>query len=301
VQRFSAEVPQIWQWDDHEVTNNWSDIKVLDARYTSSAFARCRQCDARVPRLLPDAVAFAGRGRSASIGTFLTAATSTCFVPRHAQLTAVPTASTGRRSRAPDTAFLRGRSAQLAQGQAAGVARDVEGDRADMPIGLLVPDGNDAQGRAQFEAIANGDGAVLGRELEIADLLRFIKREGVVNTVWITADVHYCAAHFYDPGKAQFRDFAPFWEFVAGPLHAGSFRAERARQYLRTAARIPEIPGNRERAAECRVPVLRAGRYRPSQQGDGRGAQGHQRPRGVLEAARCPAPARPRSLEWDDE
>jgi phosphodiesterase/alkaline phosphatase D-like protein len=34
VQRFSAEVPQIWQWDDHEVTNNWSDGKVLDARYT---------------------------------------------------------------------------------------------------------------------------------------------------------------------------------------------------------------------------------------------------------------------------
>src|SRR4030095_7209266 len=69
---------------------------------------------------------------------------------------------------------------------------------ADMPIGLLVPDGMDAQGRAQFEAIANGDGAVLGRELEIAELLRFIKREHVVNTVWLTADVHYCAAHYYD-------------------------------------------------------------------------------------------------------
>ena len=34
VQRFAAEVPQIWQWDDHEVTNNWSDAKELDARYT---------------------------------------------------------------------------------------------------------------------------------------------------------------------------------------------------------------------------------------------------------------------------
>jgi alkaline phosphatase D len=94
---------------------------------------------------------------------------------------------------------------------------------ADMPIGLLVPDGTDAQGRAQFEAIANGDGPVLGREFEIADLLRFIKRESIVNTVWFTADVHYCAAHYYDPSKAQFQDFEPFWEFVAGPLHAGSF------------------------------------------------------------------------------
>jgi alkaline phosphatase D len=36
VQRFSAEVPQIWQWDDHEVVNNWSDSKDLsaDTRYT---------------------------------------------------------------------------------------------------------------------------------------------------------------------------------------------------------------------------------------------------------------------------
>ena len=36
VRRFNAEVPQIWQWDDHEVVNNWSDSKDLsgDPRYT---------------------------------------------------------------------------------------------------------------------------------------------------------------------------------------------------------------------------------------------------------------------------
>jgi alkaline phosphatase D len=45
----------------------------------------------------------------------------------------------------------------------------------------------------------------------------------VRNVVWLTADVHYCAAHYYDPGKASFRDFDPFWEFVAGPLNAGTF------------------------------------------------------------------------------
>ena len=42
---------------------------------------------------------------------------------------------------------------------------------ADMPIGLLVPDGRDSQGRTRFEAIANGDGPPLGRELETARLL----------------------------------------------------------------------------------------------------------------------------------
>jgi alkaline phosphatase D len=37
VRRFNAEVPQIWQWDDHEVVNNWSDSKDLtgDVRYTA--------------------------------------------------------------------------------------------------------------------------------------------------------------------------------------------------------------------------------------------------------------------------
>ena len=95
---------------------------------------------------------------------------------------------------------------------------------ADMPLGLQVPDGRDAQGHARWEAVANGDdGAPLGRELEMATLLREIKRAGIANVVWLTADVHYTAAHFYDPSKARFSDFAPFWEFVSGPLNAGAF------------------------------------------------------------------------------
>ena len=73
-------------------------------------------------------------------------------------------------------------------------------------------------------AIANAEnGATKGREFEIADLLRFIKNAGIDNTVWLTADVHYTAAHYYDPSKAQFQDFEPFWEFVSGPIHAGTF------------------------------------------------------------------------------
>ena len=41
--------------------------------------------------------------------------------------------------------------------------------------------------------------------------------------MWLTADVHYTAAHYYDPDKAAFQDFEPFWEFVSGPIHAGTF------------------------------------------------------------------------------
>ena len=93
-----------------------------------------------------------------------------------------------------------------------------------MPIGLNVGDGVTSTGQARWEAIANGEpGAAKGRELEIAELLRFLKRNRVRNVVWLTADVHYCAAHYYDPAKAAFRDFDPFWEFVSGPLNAGTF------------------------------------------------------------------------------
>lgn len=41
--------------------------------------------------------------------------------------------------------------------------------------------------------------------------------------VWVTADVHYAAAHLYDPKAAGFPDFDPFWEFVAGPMSATTY------------------------------------------------------------------------------
>jgi alkaline phosphatase D len=94
---------------------------------------------------------------------------------------------------------------------------------SDMPLGLQVGDGTDALGRPRWENAANGDGPVLGREFEIADILTYIKRQGIENVVWLTADVHYCAAHYYDPQNAQYKEFDPFWEFVSGPLNAGSF------------------------------------------------------------------------------
>src|SRR5207253_2280748 len=50
---------------------------------------------------------------------------------------------------------------------------------ADMPIGLVSED-----------AIALGDGPPERREHEIADLLSFMKRAGIRNTVWLTADMH---------------------------------------------------------------------------------------------------------------
>src|SRR5450830_68719 len=95
---------------------------------------------------------------------------------------------------------------------------------SDMPISIVVPDLNPEVPQGTFEAWANADnGKPSGRELEVAELLRFIKRHNIKNVVWVTADVHYASATYYSPEKASFTDFKPFWEFVGGPLHAGTF------------------------------------------------------------------------------
>ena len=66
-----------------------------------------------------------------------------------------------------------------------------------------------------------------GRKLKIARLLTFIRDEDIRNLVWLTADVHYTAAHYYDPARARYKKFAPFHEFVSGPLNAGTFGPNR--------------------------------------------------------------------------
>ena len=60
----------------------------------------------------------------------------------------------------------------------------------------------------------------------MADLLSFIKRQHVRNVVWVSADVHHASATHYQPQRAKFSDFKPFWEFVGGPLNAGTFGPE---------------------------------------------------------------------------
>ncbi|HRK96749.1 MAG TPA: alkaline phosphatase D family protein, partial [Rhodospirillales bacterium] len=117
----------------------------------------------------------------------------------------------------PDTAFLGAEQLDWLKRELQASAATWKVIAADMPIGLVRRDGPGA-----FEAIANGSGPPLGREHEIADLLSTLKAHGVKNTVWLTADVHYTAAHYYDPAKARASDFDGFWEFVSGPLHAAT-------------------------------------------------------------------------------
>ena len=74
----------------------------------------------------------------------------------------------------------------------------------DMPLGLVVWDDGTKKAAPRRSPMAT-TARRKGRELEIADLLRFIKHAGIANTVWLTADVHYTAAHYYNPARRSSR------------------------------------------------------------------------------------------------
>jgi alkaline phosphatase D len=222
VRRMGAEVPQVWQWDDHEVTNNWSASKDLsaDKRYSEK---NVPLLIARATRAFLEYAPLRYHGADESERVYR----KISYGPLLDLFVLDMRSYRGPNSYNRQDA-LNAESAFLGPQQVAWLTSELKRSKAtwkvisaDMPLGLLVGDGKDAQGRDRFEAIANGDGPALGRELEIAGLLKNIK--AVKNVVWLTADVHYCAAHYYDPRKAQFTEFAPFWEFVAGPIHAGGF------------------------------------------------------------------------------
>lgn len=216
---FNAEVPIFVQWDDHEVMNNWSASKQIPAAYTERSIALLAARAARAfHEMYPlrESPTEPGRVyRTIHYGPHLDV-----FMLDERSYRG-PNSDNLQGAYGPDAYFLG--AAQLAW-----LKRELATSRAtwkviasDMPIGLVVYD--DFAHRKGSEAVAQGDGPPRGRELEFADLFRFIKSAGIRNTVWVTADVHYTAAHYYNPDKAQFQDFEPFWEFVSGPLHAGTF------------------------------------------------------------------------------
>jgi alkaline phosphatase D len=224
VRKFNSEVMQIWQWDDHEVTNNYSSSKDLsaDKRYTEKNVALLT---ARGTRAFLENAPMRWYSQQEEQRVYRK-------IPYGPMLDVFVIDM--RSYRGPNTfnrqTTINDDSVYLGAEQLAWLRDGLKSSRAtwkviasDMPIGLMVGDGKDAQGRDQFEAVANGNGPASGRELEIAQLLSFIKAQRIRNTVWFTADVHYTAAHHYHPNRAQFQDFDPFWEFVSGPLHSGTF------------------------------------------------------------------------------
>ncbi len=224
VRALYAEVPVIAQWDDHETHNNWYPGEILtDERYKERRVdvlaARGRQAWQEYQPIS----GLGGRYRPGSTG--FEAARIYRKIPRGPQLEIF--CLDMRSFKDPNTDGQEPTLTHiLGAEQADWLVREVSKSKAtwkviaaDMPLGLVVPDGAVNQ-----ESVSNRDaGTPLGKELEIARVLAAFKRHRVKNIVWLTADVHYCAAHHYAPERAAFGDFDPFWEFVAGPINAGSF------------------------------------------------------------------------------
>jgi alkaline phosphatase D len=217
VRRFNSDVSQLVLWDDHETHNNWfPQGRYEDRRYIeqSSALLSAR---ARAAFLEYQPIRQFARDRERIYR-------SQRFGPLVEVFAWDMRSYRGANSRNRQTE-LSAEAAILGQPQLKWLKAKLSASTAtwkviasDMPLGIIVPD------KMNYEAVANSDnGPPLGRELEIAELLKFIRDKAIRNVVFITADVHYAAAHYYDPAAAKFTEFNPFWEFVAGPAHAGTF------------------------------------------------------------------------------
>jgi alkaline phosphatase D len=220
VRALAAEVPILAQWDDHETHNNWwPGQQVDDDRYTQR-----------------DASRLAAYGRQAMFEWTPIGVVNVASGPRAAGLQRV--ISYGplldvvvvdlRSFRTPNDDNRGPARAMMGDAQAHWLVETLARSRAkwkivacDQPLGLVIPDGPNGE---RNEGYANGEGPPLGRELELSAVLAGIAARGVKNVIWLTADVHYAAAHHYDPSRATLGSTMPpfraFWEFVAGPLHA---------------------------------------------------------------------------------
>jgi len=215
----SASVPSFAIWDDHEVRNNWFPGQILD--------------DPRYAEKHVDALAVHARR-----AMFEHAPVLDPSQPIHRSFRWGPLLEVflldGRTFRtanepSPEKESFLG-AAQLAWLSDALVRSTATWKvvACDMPIGLVVSEpasrASCARGACEaFDGFANTSGPARGRELELARLFAALRERGVQNVVWLTADVHYAAAHRYDPARAAHKDMNPFWEFVAGPMHATQF------------------------------------------------------------------------------
>ncbi|RYX93568.1 MAG: alkaline phosphatase [Comamonadaceae bacterium] len=230
--RFCEQVPQVIMWDDHEVVNNWSPSLDLmrDKRYKTKDLPMLAATAARAFREYspvplegfehegPAGVESGLLYRRIQYGPLLDVFLIDMQTHRG------PNSHNLQTEGGPDTAFLGAAQVEWLQRELAASKAQWKVIAAGMPIGTNVSDGHDAEGRVKWQGVANGDdGEPKGREIELAGLLSFIKANAIHNIVWLCADVHYTAAHYFNPELAAYKDFLPFWEFISGPINSGSY------------------------------------------------------------------------------
>lgn len=227
VRAFYAKVPTVAMWDDHETCNNWWPGEVItDWRYDER---RADVLAVRGRRAWQEYQPVPVRRMVPADGDGFVATRLYRKVPRgqHLDLFCLdmrswrgPNGDTD-----PSVAYQRVQAGLLGSDQERWLIESLRTSTAtwkvivaDMPLSAPTNRVTDLDGYANGE-----DGRPIGREPELARILSAIKRHGVKNVVWLTADVHYTAAYHYTPERATFTDFDPFWEFISGPIAASPF------------------------------------------------------------------------------
>ncbi|ETD32385.1 alkaline phosphatase [Williamsia sp. D3] len=222
--RFAATVPQVVQWDDHEVVNNWFPGESLAGQerkgYTETDVDKLTGFAAQAWQewqpVLPSEAVDGRLYRKIAYGPELDVFVLDMRSYKDPNPNAWSTDS-------PEGVLGVKQTRWLIDGLKASTARwKVVAN--DLPLSIVVPDKatDPVVGPKSMEGVAQGEnGQPLGREIAFSAILSQTKN--VPNIVYLTADVHYTAAISYDPGRAGFTDFTPFWEFVSGPLNAGAF------------------------------------------------------------------------------
>jgi alkaline phosphatase D len=187
VRAFNAAVPIFVQWDDHEVMNNWSASKEIPAAYKERSItvlaARAAQAFHEMYPMRESIVEPGRVYRALSYGPLLDV-----FMLDERSYRG-PNGANQQTAYGPDAYFLGPDQIQWLKRALLNSRATWKVIASDMPLSLIVWD--DATNKKGSEAFAQGDGPARGRELEIADILRFIKTAPIQNTVWLTADVHY--------------------------------------------------------------------------------------------------------------
>lgn len=217
LRRFYAEVAQIQQWDDHETLNNWYPGEILDdPAYTERRVDVLKQRSQRAwheynpitPRYDDDGRIYRVIHYGPDLDVFVL------------DMRWYRDANSANRQHFNNGGILGNRQAEWLKRELAHSRATWKVISNDMPLGILVADDD------SYESVSQADpGLPLGRERQIADILHFLQRKGIGNVVWLTTDVHYTAAIHFDPARASYKHFDPFWQFVSGPLNAGSFPA----------------------------------------------------------------------------
>lgn len=221
VRAFNSEVPMLAQWDDHETVNNWYPGEMIeDRRYQVRSASLLAARAARAFREYMPMRFVADEDER--IYRFVNRGPLLDVILLDQRSERGPNTANRQKEPSAETAFMGAKQVAWLKRRLAESRATWKVIASDMPIGLVV--GDRVDGQLAMEGMANGDqGPPLGREHEMAEILKFIRDQSIPNIIWVTADVHYAAAHHYDPVRAAFKDFRPFWEFVGGPLHAGTF------------------------------------------------------------------------------